>query len=282
MTGFGIGRALALGQTIEVQLATVNHRSCQISIRGDIRDVALEDQLRKTIRDRLQRGSINVQISTQQDEADEQLNIEPLRALWVSLNQLAEDIQAPTPRLESLFSQLPRRAPVVDQDALHQAVRSAAEQAIDACCTVRQREGQATAEDLRQRATHLRSVYEAMCERAPLRLEPWREALRARVEEAIGEQLDSEVIARECAVQADRIDVSEEMTRLQAHLERLDDLLDQKTDEPQGRSLEFLVQELGREVNTTGSKSNDSELTALVLEAKNILEQIREQAANIL
>ena len=121
-----------------------------------------------------------------------------------------------------------------------------------------------------------------MCQRAPLRLESWREALRTRVEEAIAERLDADVIARECAVQADRIDVSEEMTRLEAHLARLDDLLGQAGNEPQGRSLEFLLQELGREVNTTGSKSNDSELTALVLEAKNALEQIREQAANIL
>ena len=282
MTGFGIGRVTAAGHAIEVQLATVNHRSCQISIRGDVRDVGLEDQLRKTIRERLQRGSVNVQISCEMDEADEQLNLAPLRELWLSLNALAEEIKAPAPRLEQLFSQLPRRSPVVDQEALHQAVHQAAGLALDACCEVRQREGAATADDLRGRASALRGIYEHMCQRAPLRLAPWREALAARVQEAIGEQLSAEVIARECAVQADRIDVSEEMTRLQAHLERLDDLLNQSGDEPQGRSLEFLLQELGREVNTTGSKSNDSELTALVLEAKNILEQIREQAANIL
>ena len=71
MTGFGIGRASAAGQVIEVQVATVNHRSCQISIRGDVRDVALEDALRKVIRERLQRGSVNVQISCERDEVEE-------------------------------------------------------------------------------------------------------------------------------------------------------------------------------------------------------------------
>jgi uncharacterized protein (TIGR00255 family) len=184
--------------------------------------------------------------------------------------------------LESLFSQLPRRAPVVHQEALQAAISAAADEALEACVAVRQREGAAIASDLRYRAQHVRSIVAKMCQRAPLRLESWREALRTRVEDAIAERLDADVIARECAVQADRIDVSEEMTRLEAHLARLDDLLGQAGNEPQGRSLEFLLQELGREVNTTGSKSNDSELTALVLEAKNALEQIREQAANIL
>ena len=149
MTGFGIGRASAADQVIEVQLATVNHRSCQISIRGDVRDVALEDKLRKTIRERLQRGSVHVQISCQRDEDDEQLNLEPLREVWQSLNALAEEIQAPVPRLESLFSQLPRRAPVVHQEALQAAISAAADEALEACVAVRQREGAAIASDLR-------------------------------------------------------------------------------------------------------------------------------------
>ena len=107
---------------------------------------------------------------------------------------------------------------------------------------------QQTAKDLQDRAAQLRRIY-AMCQRAPLRLEPWREALRQLVEEALGDRLDPDIIARECALQADRIDVSEEMARLLAHLQRLDELLQQEDGEPQGRSLEFLLQELGREVN---------------------------------
>ena len=110
----------------------------------------------------------------------------------------------------------------------------------------RQEEGTATAADLSQRAAQLRAgLWRHVRARAPLRLEPWREAMVQRVEEAIAERLDPEIIARECAVQADRIDVSEEMTRLEAHLQRLDELLAQGDGEPQGRPLEFLAAGVG-------------------------------------
>ena len=281
MTGFGIGRSSCVGSTIEVQLSAVNHRSCQVTLRGDLRDVAAEDKLRKEIREALQRGSINVQITFHQDQA-QSLDLEPLNELWPRLQHIAQELGAPAPSVESLLPLLPRRSAVVDEAALHAAIHDAAGQAIAACCAVRLEEGAATALDLRQRAAVLRRIYEDMLIRAPLRLPPWREAMIARVQEAVADQIDPEALARECAVQADRIDVSEELTRLQAHLERLDQLLAADNDEAVGRPLEFLLQELGREVNTTGAKANDSELTALVLEAKNTLEQIREQAANVL
>lgn len=281
MTGFGIGRSSCDGSAIEVQLSAVNHRSCQVTLRGDLRDVAAEDALRKEIREALQRGSINVQITIQQDQA-QSLDLAPLAELWQRLNRLAQDVGAPTPTVESLLPLLPRRTAAVDENALHGAIHRAAREAIAACVAVRESEGAATAMDLRQRAAVLRRIYDDLVARAPQRLGPWREALRARVQEALGEQIDPDALARECAIQADRIDLSEELTRLQAHLERLDALLVANDDEAVGRPLEFLLQELGREINTTGAKANDAALTALVLDAKNILEQIREQAANVL
>lgn len=287
MTGFGVGHGQWSGGRVDVQVAAVNHRSCQIQIRSDLRDVALEDQVRKMVRDALQRGSVTVQITVHYEQSA-MLDSEALADLWRHLQATAQALSAPTPRLELLLSHLPRRAAAVDEAGMTAAISAALGEALEVCQRNRALEGAAIADDLRQRAAALREIHGQLAERAPQRLPAWRDALRARIDEVLANGLDDEALARECALQADRIDVSEELTRLLSHCERLDELLADPAQHSStaaqavGRPLEFLVQELGREINTTGAKANDVQLTALVLAAKNILEQVREQAANIL
>lgn len=285
MTGFGQARVSYEGGAIEVQLACVNHRSCQIQLRSELRDLGFEDQVRKRLREGLQRGAVTLQLNLQRDQI-EVFNSYELQALYRRLAELAAEVGAPQPGIEAALPLLSRSGNSGSSEAFDEALLSAGlaavEQALAACRERRAEEGEAIAADLRQRAADLGRLVAAMAQRAPQRLGPWREALRERLREAGVEGIDPELLARECALAADRIDVSEEMTRLAAHLSALDELLASPGDQAVGRPLEFLLQELGREVNTTGAKANDAALAALVLEAKQVLEQIREQAANLL
>ena len=162
------------------------------------------------------------------------------------------------------------------------AIMAALEHAIAGVIAARAREGAALAGAFRNHARDLGAVCVKMRAAAGGRVARHREALTARLREVLNgpHAVPEDVLVRELALYADRIDVTEELVRLQAHDEALTRLIDAR-DDAVGRKLEFLLQEIGREVNTVGSKSNDTALTTLVLEAKAITEQMREQAANV-
>jgi uncharacterized protein (TIGR00255 family) len=130
----------------------------------------------------------------------------------------------------------------------------------------------------RAQAARLRDLHAAFTARAALRSDLYRTSLQTRLSDLLATAVAPEVLVREIALHAERIEVTEELVRLAAHLEALDALL--ATPEP-GKRLEFLAQEIGREINTTGAKANDAPLAALVIEAKVVVDQIKEQAANI-
>jgi uncharacterized protein (TIGR00255 family) len=147
---------------------------------------------------------------------------------------------------------------------------------------MRSREGERLAAELRERLAALAERLDAVEELAPLRLEAERDRLRRSVAElAGGVDVDEDRLAREIAVLADRWDIREEIVRARAHVEAFEDLLDLPDDEPVGKRLGFLSQELLREVNTIGSKGNDARIAHLVVEAKNELETMREQIENV-
>lgn len=280
MTGFGVASQQVDGVQIDVQVASVNHRHCQVQLRCDVRDVALEDQIRSLVRQQLQRGAITVQVSvTEASDAGPDLDL--LQSWWQPLAETAQRLGAPPPALESLLPLLPRRRAGPESEALSQGVMQTLGQALAACVQARVREGADLAEDLCQRHQQLLESIAAMQELAPKRLPQARQALQQRLQEALDAAIEPELLARECALLADRLDVGEELTRLSSHAQAFVELVKADDGEPQGKRLEFLLQELGREVNTMGSKSNDAELTAQVLQAKHVLEQCREQVANV-
>ncbi len=274
MTGFGTARH----GRVEIQVATVNGKGAQINVRSEVRDLALEEAVRARVRSAVVRGTVTVSISWQQHDQTG-IDSERLATVWRELAALATRLGAPPPTLEcalSLASQ-GRRDATID----HAEVLQALDQALAALAAARAREGATVQADLTSKAAALRALYARFTTAAAARLPRVRAALAERLREALGTQppLSEEVLARELALHADRLDVSEELSRLAAHLDALDALLVSR--EPVGRALDFLLQELGREINTTGAKSNDSELTAVVLEAKAVLEQLREQVANV-
>jgi uncharacterized protein (TIGR00255 family) len=279
MTGFGAGQAEGNGTNVSVQIASVNHRGIQVQVRSDLRDLALDELVKQEVRTALQRGSVTVQVAVRSQQV---LAIDRTRvaAAWEQLASLARELGAPLPTIDRVVSLVTgeREGASTGHDAL---LRTALTAAIAAMQTQRNREGAALAAAFRAHAAALRALLPKLRVSADARAATYRATLQARVNELLKDvTLTPEQLVREVALHAERIDVTEELVRLAAHVDALDALIASEDDQ-QGRKLEFLLQEIGREVNTTGAKSNDTTLTNLVLEAKAQVEQMKEQAANL-
>jgi len=280
MTGFGAGGARDGGDLVQVQIATVNHKSCQVRVRGDLRDLAVEERVRSAVRKRCRRGHVDVRVLCGNEGA---LPVDRARLadVWRSLHELADELGAPAPRLEEV-ARLPLAGDGAGPDPA--LVDAALAEALDACDAARDREGDALAAELTALLDEFDALRPRLRDAAAQRLPPWRERLVARLREVLpefGRDGDDPAVLRECSLQAERIDVAEELARLDHHCASLRALIARGGDEPLGRELEFLLQEVGRELNTTGAKANDAALTELVIAGKGVLEQMREQAANV-
>ena len=279
MTGFGAATVPWGPGTVTVQVGSVNNKGINITIRGDLRDMAAEEAVRRLVREALGRGSVTVHVAIVSGRVLT-FDRERLGQAWRELASLATELGAPPPVLERVAG-LSGLGRANDDAGLTEAVLSATSKALTDVQAARIREGATVLADCLRNAAELRRMLAQMRPAAAARLPKAREALLARIRDAlVSTPIAEESLAREIALTVDRLDVSEELSRLAAHLDALDLLLAGPSD-GLGRKLEFLVQEIGREVNTTGSKSNDVPLTQLVLAAKNALEQVKEQAANV-
>lgn len=279
MTGFGAATIPWGPGTVTVQVGSVNNKGINIAVRGDLRDLTTEEAVRRLVRDALGRGSVTVHIAIATGRALA-IDSERLAQAWQELAVLAKKLGAPAPALERVAGLSGLGRPSEDT-GLAEAVLAATAKALAEVQAARVREGATVLADCRRHAAELRRLRAEMAPAAAARLPKAREALLTRIREAVGQlPVSEESLAREIALTIDRLDVGEELSRLAAHLDALDQLLAGPAD-GLGRKLEFLIQEIGREVNTTGSKSNDVTLTKLVLAAKNALEQVKEQAANV-
>jgi uncharacterized protein YicC (UPF0701 family) len=277
MTGFGEGSSEVAAGTARVAIATVNHKGTAITVRGDLRDLALEEQIRDEVRRAIGRGAATVQIAW---EPTAVAGIDRLRvaAAWRELAAIAGEVGAPPPRLGDALALVGRGRD--DPAQATPAVQAALAQALERLRAARAREGAAQQAVLTTLASRLRGLHGQMTALAAPRVGKVRERLAALVAEAVGRAVPPEVLAREIAIEAQRIDVAEELARLAAHLDALDRLL-ARTD-PIGRELDFLAQEFGREANTCAAKANDATLSERCIEAKVLIDQIKEQAANVL
>lgn len=277
MTGFGQANVQddALG-SVDVQVATVNHKGCRVSVRSDLRDLGLEERLRQQAQQALKRGSVTLQISI---ESASELSVDRdgLARAWNELAQLAEQIGAPTPRLEDVARLQGHGGgrSIADWSPL---IERALSEALSACADMREREGAALAAAFADHHARLFEIKTELAAAAAGRVVSYRDRLAERLSE-LDHNLDEAVLARELAVYADRIDITEELVRLDSHLDQLASLL--RADGSIGKRVEFLLQEVGRELNTSGAKANDAGLQALVVEGKHVLDQMREQIANV-
>jgi uncharacterized protein (TIGR00255 family) len=288
MTGFGAGRAEQGGEAVSVEARSVNGKFCEVKPRLPRELSALETDLTKAVKARLQRGVVDVAVRRESGSAgrgmeprvDLPLATAYAKALRELKSALGLDREPTVAEIAALDGVLSLGETPPDLANAGAALQAALSTALDALEEMRRKEGQALAADVLTRLDNVERSIAAIRELSPATVDAYRERLSARVAElSRGLPLEPTRLAQEVALFADRVDVAEELTRLKSHLAQLRALVD--SDAPAGRRLEFLLQEVNREVNTIGSKSQHAGIAAHVVEIKAELERLREQVANV-
>ncbi|WP_438433593.1 YicC/YloC family endoribonuclease [Gorillibacterium sp. sgz500922] len=289
MTGFGSAEKTAEGYTVRVELRTVNHRYNEISLRLPRELLPLEEALKQELKGLVKRGRTEASVFVDRTE-----RLEPqARVNWTALDRYmaaAEEIakryglhsDVSVHHLLSLPDVLltSPEAEGTEGGILPLLVTEVFRTAADRLVAMREAEGSYLLGDLEERLQLLRDNRNRLADRAPLVVGAYREKLTARLRGLLEDvPVDEQRVAMEAAIFAERGNVDEELTRLASHYAQFESLL--RSEEPAGRKLDFLVQEMNREVNTIGSKAGDAEMAAIVVETKAELEKIREQIQNI-
>lgn len=287
MTGFGKGTFALDGRELTVELKSVNNRFLDISMRLPRVLSPLEDTFRHALQDRLSRGHVDVYVNyrnQREDAKSVRVDTQLLGAYLTCARTAARELSITDDLTLSKALTLPDVTEIVpaeeDQEALQQLGKTAVDLAIDALLAMRQGEGSRLKKDLTARMDTMEGYAAAIEKRAPGVAEDYRVRLTERVNEMLGEtEVDRSRLATEIALFADKAAIDEEIVRLKSHLLHFRELLE--AEEPVGRKMDFLIQEMNRECNTIGSKANDAALTDLVLLCKAEIEKLREQVQNI-
>lgn len=287
MTGFGRGAASNDRLGASVEISGVNRKQAEVVVQG-VRDQAeLENRIRREVLAKVSRGRLQVAVTLEQPAGTaEAVTIDPVLADQVgqAIARLSERFGRPLETTVGDLLKIPGlvrfEEAIPDADAAWEVIGPALDRALDQLLEMRRAEGADLARDLLDRLAVLEDLRARIAELAPRRPERYRDVLLKRLADSgLGLDLDDERVLREIALFADRCDISEETTRLDAHFKRFRDYA--AGDEPAGRPLDFLCQEIHREFNTIGSKASDAEIASLVVAAKTELEKIREQVQNV-
>ncbi len=287
MTGYGRAQKEFDGLTVTVELKSVNSRYFEFSSRVYKNYSFIEDKLKSAVRGIISRGKIecSVQIdATETDDVIVQIN-ESLASGYVNaINSLAEKYNLENDfKVSDLAARgdifLVRKAPA-DEDKIWNCVNETLVEAAAAFVSMREAEGQKLIDDILSRGDLILTYVETVEKRSPETVKEYNDKLLSRMRELLGDaSVDEQRLLTEAAIFADKIAVAEETVRLRSHIAQLHEIA--KSDEPIGRKLDFLVQEINREANTIGSKANDLEIARIVIEIKSEIEKIREQVQNI-
>lgn len=287
MTGFGSGTATAGNESLTVELRSVNHKFCEVKVRLPRELTALEGSLQKLVKDRLSRGAVDVAVRRASRSAlgvVPQVDLPLAREYRRAWGELARALELPdTVTVRDMASQqnvIRLEEPQVGLEDAGKAAEGALSQALEALGKMREKEGVALGADLTARLALVEQWVDEVKVLAPQAIELYRARLSERIAElSKGLAVDPQRLAQEVAFFSERTDVAEEMTRLSSHLVQFKELLRSK--EPSGRKMDFLVQEMHREVNTTGSKSQHADISTRIMQLKAELERIREQVQNV-
>ncbi len=287
MTGFGRCEQNIAGRDIIVEIRGVNHRYFEFNCRVTRGFGFLEEKLKSLVGRSVSRGKIDVfvSVSASQDTAAEITVNHSLAAGYINaLRELSEsygltdDISASC--VAGYGDILSVHKPPDDEDEVWKCVSAVAANALENFVSMRSAEGEKLRQDVLKRAQTVLSVVSAIEKRSPQTVIDYENKLRDRISELLGNtEIDSQRLLTEVAIFADKIAVDEETVRLRSHFDQL--LAMMNSEEPVGRKLDFILQEMNREANTIGSKCMDSEISHMVVDMKAELEKIREQIQNI-
>lgn len=286
MTGYGRETAESESWKVTVEIKSVNNRFLDVSVKMPKQYNPLEELIKKEISAVLSRGHVDAYITVEEiGEAkqsiavDKDLALDYCRAMRELSDITGIPYQMTLKDVASYYGVLTAQKEESDLDELWNTMSDAIKGALKQLFEMRVIEGEKLAADILARIDILAMIREKILVRSPLVLNDYREKLTRRIEEVLGEiEIDHDKILNEVAFFADKADIAEELTRLLSHFDQFKSNL--AKDEPVGRKLDFILQEMNREVNTIGSKANDTEISHLVIEAKGELEKIREQVQN--
>lgn len=287
MTGYGRCEETVGGRRITVELKSVNHKYFEFSPRVTRGYGFLEDKLKTYVQSRVARGKIDLFLSIETlEDADVIVSVNhSLAAGYIAaLREITERYKLPDTvtvnslsRYSDIFSV--HKAPE-DEETIWAAVKTVLEKAVDAFIAMRETEGRRLYDDVMSRAAVILELVGKIEARSPETVKEYRERLEAKLREVLSDTtIDEQRILTEAAIFADKVAVAEETVRLRSHFEQLKALLN--AEEPSGRKMDFLVQEMNRETNTIGSKASDSQIAYMVVDIKAEIEKIREQIQNI-
>ncbi|MGI6450377.1 MAG: YicC/YloC family endoribonuclease [Desulfitobacteriia bacterium] len=287
MTGFGRGEAEGLGYHISLEIKAVNHRFLEVMVRMPRTLTGWEEKIRKYIQDKVSRGRIEVFINVKETgekkrlvKVDKDLTLSYDKSLKELANLLNTAYQTDIYRLVTLPEVLSVEEEELDTDSLWPIMEKALNAALAELLAMRRLEGQKLIRDLQQKVNYLGELRDEVAARAPLVVTEYRQKFKERLALLLSDTgIDETRFTMEIALFADRASIEEELVRLESHLEQFRHAL--LSSEPIGRKLDFLIQEMNREINTIGSKANDLEISKVVVESKSELEKIREQVQNI-
>ncbi|HOJ78195.1 MAG TPA: YicC family protein [Bacillota bacterium] len=287
MTGYGRGLTSSPNYTVTIDLKSVNHRYLDLNIKIPKSYSFLEEKIRREVSSKLSRGKIDVVVNIERhlsSDVQVQLNNPLVTAYLNAIREMQSnyslggeiDIQSII-NLPDVFvvSQIEE-----DQEEVLAVVTEALVEALNNLIRMRQVEGQTLLQDFNSRILLLKQFQQKIAELSPEVVLSYRDKLTKKIQELTENiEIDPARIATEVAIFAERSDISEELVRIESHLEQFTKILE--LSEPIGRRLDFLIQELNREINTVGSKANDLQIGQIVIDFKSELEKLREQVQNI-
>ena len=287
MTGFGKREGMFQGLAIVAEVRSVNHRFRELVTRLPKGRVEREEELKALMAKHCRRGRIELTVTYAKESAGGKLLTvdQPVaRQYYQTLKRIQKDFnlggQIDIGLLAS-FREIFRVAETsLDETKVGRVVKRLVTGALADLDRMRSTEGKALQVDIAKRLTYVQVLHRSIQRRLPLAVKGLQDRMRARVQELAGSSNGEDAkLTHEVASLADRCDVSEELTRLRSHMTQFAEMV--KRQEPVGRQLDFLLQEMGREVNTIGSKANDAEIAQSVIQLKSELEKIREQVQNV-
>lgn len=287
MTGFGRAKLEKNNRIYTVEMKSVNHKYCDITIKLPRSLSYLEDKIKKEVSKNVARGKIDVYISFENysEEGKEiVINQELVKEYMKQFKILAEEnnltINLPVTEITKLPDVLTIKETETEEDVIENEVLETLNEAINNFCKMREQEANKIKEDLLKRIDNIEKKVENVSSLSTRLIDEYIVKLEARIKEILKtDVVDQSRLAMEVVLYADKCSVEEELTRLRSHILQFRNLLEET--QPIGKKIDFLIQEMNRETNTIGSKSGNLEITNLVINIKTELEDIREQIQNI-
>ena len=287
MTGYGSGKAESGSKTFTVEIKSVNSRYSDFSIKMPRIYTFLEDPIRKAASARINRGKVDIYINVEsggEEDSVVKVNTSLAKEYLTGLKNLSAELEIPSNTTAETFLRIPDifivdKAPE-DEEIIKSTVLSALSQALDGFDEMRIAEGEKLVCDLREHLAFIANATQEVEKRSPKIVTEYRARIEERMRDILGSaSYDENRLLTEVAIFADKVNVNEETVRLRSHVDQFTQMLNEGGSV--GRKIDFLIQEMNREINTIGSKSNDLDVARIVIDVKAEIEKLREQIQNV-